>query len=717
MLQELSIKLTLDDKAIKAPNLTSHFSAEDLEKLGSWVYDGYQLDKQSRASWEKRTEAAMDLAMQITKEKSFPWQNCSNVNFPLVSTAVQLFHSRAYPALVSSPEIVKCRVIGPDDKDGTKRQRANRISTHMSYQVIEEDESWEEQHDRLVVNVAVVGTAFKKSRFDSNLGHNVSELVMAKDLVLDYYAKSVETCPRKTHIIPMFRNELHEKIVRGVFRDVREETWYNGPQQPVQNTENVNQDNRHGLTPPARVDETTPYRILEQHVSCDLDGDGYAEPCLIVIEENSKAVLQIALRFDRLEDIERHKGDIMRIRAREYFTKYPFIPSPDGGIYDIGFGVFLGPLNESANSALNQIFDAGTMATLGGGFLARGVKIRGGAYTIAPYTWVRVDSSGDDLRKGIVPLQVKEPSAVLFQVLTFLVNYTQRLSGATDTIAGENPGQNTPAETSRNMTEQGMQIYNGIYKRLWRSMKQEFKKLYILNSIYMPISQPFGEGKSALREDYLGDPRAVVPAADPRMSSRSQDLLRAQTLMQSAMQIPGFDVPQVVRKYLRSMDVEDIDVIYPGPDKVPPLPNPKQMVEQMKLQGKQLEIQHKQAQLKQDKLEFLLSLQEEHLVNGAKIVQLMAQAEKLKAEASGVETGHQIAAFEAQIGALKTHDEMLTKRIELMVSAMEKEKDDGGSGEGNSQPAGMGGMAGTPMLGGPPAGNAGAPAGSQGQMG
>ena len=46
-----------------------------------------------------------------------------------------------------------------------------------------------------------------------------------------------------------------------------------------------------------------------------------------------------------IEDVERNeRGEIIRIRATEYYTKYGFIPSPDGGVYDIVLDsdVFLG---------------------------------------------------------------------------------------------------------------------------------------------------------------------------------------------------------------------------------------------------------------------------------------------------------------------------------------------------------------------------------------
>jgi chaperonin GroES len=276
-----------------------------------------------------------------------------------------------------------------------------------------------------------------------------------------------------------------------------------------------------------------------------------------------------------------------------------------------------------------------------------------------------VDSTGDDLKKSIYPLPVREPSQVLFQLLGLLINYTQRISGSTDTLAGENPGQNTPATTTNAMIEQGMKIYNAIYKRVWRSMKEEFKKLYMLNRTFLPMVTSFGEGESkVLREDYLGDPNRISPVADPSITSEQQRMQQATALKQAAMSTPGYNLPEVERNYLRALHIDGWESMYPGPEKMPPPKNPKVVIEEMKMQTKQMGVQA-------DMQKFAANLMEQRRLNSAKILQLEAQAAKLIAEADGVQTGHEIAAFEAAIGALKTHDESLRGGIELMMKSME----------------------------------------------
>jgi predicted nucleic acid-binding Zn-ribbon protein len=148
------------------------------------------------------------------------------------------------------------------------------------------------------------------------------------------------------------------------------------------------------------------------------------------------------------------------------------------------------------------------------------------------------------------------------------------------------------------------------------------------------------------------------------------------------MSTPGYNVPEVERTYLRALHIDNIDTIYPGPDKLPPPVNPKIQIEQMKMQTKQ-------AALQVDMQKFAADMMETRRLNSAKILQLEAQAAKLIAEAGGVQTGHEIAAFEAAIGALKAQDESMRHGIELLMKSMEKDNE-------TTDRAGMEGVAATP---------------------
>lgn len=646
-------------------NLARDLSDDDLSTLGSQVVDSYLKDKESRYDWEERNEEALKLALQVMEEKSFPWPNASNIKFPLITIAALQFHARAYPALLPSSEVVKCRVFG-DDPKGEEASRARRIETHMSYQLMEEDEEWEDQMDKVLITQPIVGCAFKKTYYDPIKECNISENIFAKDLVVSYYTKSLDTAPRVTHVISMSNNDIQQRINSGIYLDV---DLFN-PYVPSQDKLQIAQDKAQGIHP-QQNDTSKPYEVLEQHCWLDLDKDGYEEPYIVIVHKESKKVLRLVARFFP-SGVKRGNDDkVLSITPEKYFTKFPFIPSPDGGFYDLGFGVLLGPLNESINTLINQLVDAGTMSNTAGGFLARGIKIRGGSLSFAPNEWKPVDSTGDDLRKGIMPLPVREPSQVLFTLLSLLINYGERIGGAVDILVGENPGQNTPAETSRTMAEQGMKIFSGIFKRNYRSLKQEFRKLYRLNQLYMVEDVELGSLKITTA-DYNENSKSIVPAADPNMVTDSQKLQQASTLYTMSKEGGGFNAYEVKKRMLKALKVEDIESVLPdpkGPNAIQEAPHYKVQEAQVKAEAKMQEVQAK-VQIA------MVELQQSADLNAAKIAELESLAIKHKADSLSIGAGHQIAQMQIELQARKQHQEGILKSLQLMKD-IQKEKNQG----------------------------------------
>ena len=662
---------------LSSPNIADDMDEQQLTTIGTKVVREYDMDKESRQDWEHKMDESMKLALQVVEQKSFPWAGASNVKFPLITIAALQFHARAYPALITGTDIVKCRVNGPDPT-GEKTARAQRVEDYMSYQLLEEDEAWEDQMDKVLITTPIIGCSFKKSYWSPRTKANVSEMVLAKDLVVDYWTKSLETANRITHILYLNKNDIRERTLRGLY--VESDLGQARTLEP-----NETRDKAQGAHP-ASNDPDTPYEILEQHRYLDLDGDGYSEPYIVTVHKESKKVLRIMANYFE-SSIEKRNGRIVFITAEQYFTKYSFIPSPDGGFYDLGFGVLLGPLNESINTIVNQLIDSGTMSNTAGGFLGRGLKIRGGNQSFAPLEWKHVETTGDDIRKNVFPLPVREPSQVLFTLLNLLISYGERVGSATDAMVGVSPGQNTPAETSRNTLEQGMKIFSGIFKRVHRSLKQEFKKQYRLNQLYLPKETKFGTQETII-EDFQGDAKDISPASDPNVVSDAQRVNQATAVLQAAHGSPGYNLYEVNRRYLEALKVADIDKVLPdpkGPNAVPPPQNPKLQIEQIKSQVKQADMQLK------GKIAAMKLAQEAEKTQ-ATVKKLEAEAIKLMAEAEGVGTGHEIALLNAQIGAEKSHRDHLMKQAEVMMKAFEIDSNNQREDSNDSNSGGVPGM-------------------------
>ena len=149
------------DEILDEDNIASILKEQTLLDIGKDVVAGFDLDLNSRSMWEKKSKEALELAMQVTKIKNTPWQNASNIKYPLMTIATIQFAARAYPALIQGRNVAKIKPVGNDD-DGQKAKRASRISTHMNYQIFEEIDNWEEDMDTLLHVTQKVGLAFKQ---------------------------------------------------------------------------------------------------------------------------------------------------------------------------------------------------------------------------------------------------------------------------------------------------------------------------------------------------------------------------------------------------------------------------------------------------------------------------------------------------------------------------------------------------------------------------
>lgn len=579
------------DKLIGNRNIAEELEDADLLKIGRQVVNDFKADEESRIHWLEEAKKWMKLATQVTEEKTFPWPKAANIKFPLLTTATLQFGARAYPALINNGKpIARAESIG-FDLSGDKQNKAERISKHLSYQIMHEIRGWEEDMDKLLIQLPIIGCAFKKTYYDSAKDRNCSDLVSGLDVVVDYSARSLDDARRITHIIEMVPNVIQERINAGIFRDVKlpnsSNKEYQTPRDQLLAQRKVN-DTEDSTNDRTRV-------LLEQHRWLDLDEDDYQEPYIVTVDLISETVLRIVPRFAQ-DGIKRNdKRELILIEPIHYFTKFDFIPNPDGGFYGIGFGILLGPLNETANTLINQILDAGTLSNLQGGFLARGIRVKNGNLRFTPGEWKEVNTTGTDLKNNIVPLPTKEPSNVLFQLLGSITEAGQRVSSVSDIFSGEMPGQNTPATTTMAAIDQGMKVFSAIYKRIYRSLGEEFRKIAKLNALYLEPETYFkvlGQQQSGVvyQDDYRDSDILVIPSADPNTVTDQAKMMQAQMLMQMIQFIPN--KVEVIKRVLESANIPGIEILMQGADQPPP-PSPEQQQAQMEMQQSQAEHQMK----------------------------------------------------------------------------------------------------------------------------
>jgi hypothetical protein len=200
------------------------------------------------------------------------------------------------------------------------------------------------------------------------------------------------------------------------------------------------------------------------------------------------------------------------------------------------------------------------------------LKLKGGpggqTISVQPCEVAEIEGGAlvDDIRKLIMPMPFNPPSAVLFQLLGFLVDAGKSVVQTSfEKLSDSNP--NMPVGTTVALIEQGMVVFSSIHSRLHASMAKCFSVLHRLNSAYL-TEEDIKAQESGLEiepSDFDG-PMDVIPVSDPHIFSETQRFAQVQAIMQRAAVMPQiYDPRKVEELFLRAMKVSPGEVLVPLP--------------------------------------------------------------------------------------------------------------------------------------------------------
>lgn len=541
-------------KIMAADNLIGEMDEQKAATLAQTVIEQYDIDVSSRADWKDRIKAAVELSMLVSQEKNYPWKGAANVKYPLLTVAALQFNARAYPAVVQGNQVVKCQTWG-NDQQGLKAARAERVSDHMSYQLLSEQPEWEEDTDKLLVMLPIVGSVFRKVYFDPSLGRNVTRLVTADRLVINYRARNIADCPRVTEELYLYPYEIKERILSGRFAEF-----------DYMAAANVEIDEESGIV---EQDADAPHLFLEQHRLIDIDGDGYPEPYIVTVHKASQHICRIVANFDEDSVQVDGAGKVTSVRKNEYYVHYQFLPSPDGGFYGWGFGWLLKDITETINSTLSMMMDAGHLANVQGGLVSSQLGLKEKKISIGPGEWKVLNNSGP-IAQSVFPITYPGPSAVLFNLLGLLIETGKEVASVKDVLTGEGQGKNASPTTTMALIEQGLQVFTSIYKRVHRSIKAELAILAKLNRKFLTAERynQFHDGEEQFNPaaDYDVRDMDILPVSDPSTVSKMQKMAKAQFLYETAKENPKVNQEEALLRMFKAADIEEPEKLIVPPD-------------------------------------------------------------------------------------------------------------------------------------------------------
>jgi hypothetical protein len=552
------------DQGSKIPGTEQHFDNlaellpdDILEPLGSEMQSNYMDYKQSRKDWESSYINGLDLLGFKYDNRNEPFQGASGATHPVLAEAVTQFQAGAYKELLPAEGPVRTQILGVSDQP--KEQQSQRVKDFMNYQIMDVMKEYEPEFDQMLFHLPLAGSTFKKIYYDDLLERAVSKFVPADDLVVPYSATSLEDAEAIIHVVKISENDLRKQQVNGFYRDV-ELT----PPEDVEDRVTKKERELEGTRKAGKTENM--YTLLECHINLDIEGfedvgqdgepTGIRLPYIVTIDEGSREVLSIKRNFEQ-NDPKKQKIN--------YFVHFKFLPGL--GFYGFGLIHMIGGLSRTATSALRQLLDAGTLSNLPAGFKQRGIRIKDEAKPIQPGEFKDVDAPGGNLRDAFFPLPYKEPSQTLLQLMGIVVQAGQRFASIADMQVGDG-NQGAAVGTTVALLERGSRVMSAIHKRLYSSLRQEFRTLAKVFKTYLPPEYPYDVvgGERNIKQSDFDDRIDIIPVADPNIFSMSQRITIAQTELQLATSNPELhDMYIIYRKMYEALGIKDIDKILPPP--------------------------------------------------------------------------------------------------------------------------------------------------------
>jgi hypothetical protein len=536
-------------------NLADILDEAILEEISGNLLGDYDNDINSRKDWEETYANGLKLLGLKYEERTEPWSGACGVFSPILTEAVVRFQSEAITELFPAAGPVKAKIIGKHTKQ--KEEAAARVQDDMNYQLTEVMVEYRPEHEKLLWNLPIAGSAFKKVYFDPNLDRQVSTFIPAEDIILPYGTSELTSCPRVTHRMRKTKNEILRLQNAGFYRDI-------DIGEPSKNIDEIQQrkDEETGFA--ATHDDR--FLLLEIHVELSIPGDEHKDkdgnptaierPYVVTVIKDTGAVLSI--RRNWLE------GDLTH-QARQHFVHYQYIPG--FGAYGFGLIHLIGGAAKSATSLTRQLVDAGTLSNLPGGLKARGLRIKGDDTPIAPGEFRDVDVPSGTVRDNIMPLPYKEPSQTLLTLLGSIVDEARRFAATADLKVSDMSAQ-APVGTMLALLERQLKIMSAVQARMHYAMKQELKLLKAIIADFAPESydyEPDTAVPRARQSDY--SLVEVIPVSDPNAATMSQRVVQYQAALQLAQGAPQiYNLPQLHRQMLEVLGIKNADKLVALPE-------------------------------------------------------------------------------------------------------------------------------------------------------
>lgn len=545
-------------------NLAEHVDDSVLRQHASKLLELIDHDKKSREQHDKLyAEGLKRTGLGGKAPGGASFAGASEVAHPVLTEACVDFAAAAARELLPASGPAKTRIHGNATKE--RRDRADRLSAFLNWQLTEQCPEFMPASEQLLTQLGLAGTQYLKVIPNLALKKPEFEFVPVDDLLVPFSATSYRTAGRRTHVQRLTKDLVESRVASGLYRDLR--ITVAGSVEPKPTAPAEANQKIEGRNPSGFNDEEVRV-VYEIDLLLDLEGaDPLAPkdvkaPYIIVIDE---------LMIDCWALYRNWEPDDQTYARLDWAGEYSFIPWR--GVYSLGFSHMIGGLSGAATGALRALLDSAHIANMPSGVRLKGSRITGQTQAPTPTEISEIEGPPGitDIRHLVMALPYPGPSAVLFQLLGFLVDAGKGVvTTAEEKIA--NATNTMPVGTTLALIEQGAKVFSSIHSRLHRSQAHVLKILCRVNRLLYQTNEDLEQlqqkGAPSITLEDLAAASDVAPASDPLIFSETQRLAQAQALKSLATNNSLYDQYAVERRVLESLKIPDIDEVLPKP-KVP----------------------------------------------------------------------------------------------------------------------------------------------------
>ncbi len=509
-------------------------------------------------------------------QREFPFNGASGVYSPIMLRTVMEYASTAYPELFPIGGPVKQVIVG--EKTDELEAQAERVENWANLYFTEIAEEYYPDNQKMLMWLGIFGCAFRKVYFDQVLGRPTSRFIRPHDFIVNYGATDLKSCWRYTEVVRKDRKTFSEDQKIGLYRDISLLADDNNDDDASNFAKTL--DEVEGLSNP-NYDKDIEYLFYECHTFLDIkdienkdydltDNESSKDvdfrPYVVTIHKKTKKIL--ALYRNWQEDDKFYK-------RKDIYVKYGFAEGL--GFYNLGAAHLIGGLSQACTALLRQTIDGQTLSNFPGGLHVKGLRLEDNNIRVGPTEFIPVDTGGLPIQDSIMMMPYKEPSPAINELKKELEASAAGIMGAANMqIADFNP--NVPVGTTYALLGILHRQSGAIIRSNRDSLNQELKLFFkeFHNSLPdTPYNYDHMGGSGFISRHDFSPSIAMIPVADPHVTTEMQRLMRYQMIIDDAKSSPPglIDLYTAYRNKYRSMKMSqnEIDELMPPPEETKPL--------------------------------------------------------------------------------------------------------------------------------------------------